>query len=54
MTRTDTDPEIDGLVGGVSRISTKDLPGGTPEDEMKNAKNHKLGHLQSTKDTIDS
>ncbi|KAK6610491.1 phosphoinositide 3-phosphate phosphatase [Botrytis cinerea] len=38
----------------VSTISTADLPGGVPEDQMKNAKGHKLGHLQSVHRIIDS
>ncbi|KAF7917076.1 hypothetical protein BELL_0138g00150 [Botrytis elliptica] len=38
----------------VSTISTADLPGGVPEDQMKNAKGHKLGHLQSVNRTINS
>lgn len=38
----------------VSAISTADLPGGVPENQMKNAKGHKLGHLQSVNRTINS
>lgn len=53
---------VDGINGindipnapSTSTISTADLPGGVPEDQMKNAKGHKLGHLQSIKKTINS
>ncbi|KAB8289981.1 hypothetical protein EYC80_010308 [Monilinia laxa] len=38
----------------VSTISTADLPGGVPEDQMNNAKEHRLGHVQSVNRTIDS
>jgi len=37
-----------------STISTSSLPDGKPEDEMKNAKEHKLGHLSSIKKVVDS
>lgn len=46
-------PGVEAIVGGVSQISTKDLPGGVPEDQLKDAKSHHVGHL-STKKTIDS
>lgn len=41
-------------VGGPSPISTADLPDGVPEDQLKDAKDHRIGHLQSVKRTIDS
>jgi hypothetical protein len=47
-------PEIDAVAGGVSQISTRDLPDGVPEEQLRDAKDHKLGHLQSTKKIIDS
>jgi len=47
-------PQVDGIVDGVSHMSTKDLPDGSPEDELKTAKDHKLGHLQSAKKIINS
>jgi hypothetical protein len=53
-TRTDMDPQTDGIVSGVSQISTSDLPDGVPENQLRDAKDHKIGHLQSTKHTIDS
>lgn len=37
-----------------STIPTSDLPDGVPEDQMKDAKTHGLGHLQSTNHTLDS
>ncbi|CZR62302.1 related to protein-tyrosine phosphatase [Phialocephala subalpina] len=40
--------------GGPSQIPTVELPGGVPEDQLKDAKTHRLGHLQSTKKTLDS
>ncbi|PQE31246.1 dual specificity phosphatase protein [Rutstroemia sp. NJR-2017a WRK4] len=40
--------------GITSSIPTSDLPGGVPEDQMKTAKTHGLGHLQSTKHALDS
>lgn len=46
--------EIPNEIGGPSSIATSDLPDGVPEDEMKTATGHKLGHLKSTKNTIDS
>jgi hypothetical protein len=52
--RTDMPPQVDGIVDGVSHMSTKDLPDGSPEDELKTAKDHKLGHLQSAKKIINS
>ena len=42
------------MIGNASTISTADLPDGAPEDEMKDAKSHNIGHLQSSKKTIDS
>ena len=47
------DPEIDAVVGGVPQISTRDLPDGVPEEQLRGANDHKLGHLQSTKKIID-
>lgn len=38
----------------VSTISTADLPGGVPEYQMKNAKDHRLGHVKSLKKTMES
>jgi protein-tyrosine phosphatase len=35
-------------------VPTSELPGGVPEEQMKDAKSHGLGHLQSLKKTIDS
>lgn len=57
MIRNEISPDGDEVaheIGGPSSIPTSDLPGGVPEDEMKTAKDHKLGHLKSTKKTIDS
>ncbi|KAE8447760.1 hypothetical protein EG329_010154 [Mollisiaceae sp. DMI_Dod_QoI] len=51
-TASSTTPQ--GEIGGASQISTSELPGGVPEDQLRDAKPHKLGHLQSTKKTIDS
>jgi hypothetical protein len=47
------DPGVEAIVGGVSQISTRNLPDGVPENELKDAEDHHLGHL-STKKTIDS
>jgi protein-tyrosine phosphatase len=41
-------------VGGPPPISTADLPDGVPEDQLKDAKDHRIGHLQSVKRTMDS
>jgi hypothetical protein len=57
MIRNEMSPDGDKIaneIGGPSSIATSDLPGGVPEDEMKTAKVNKLGHLKSTKKTIDS
>jgi len=52
---TSQQPQADsGLVGGISSITTADLPGGVPEEEMKTAHDHKLGHLASIKKNRDS
>ncbi|KAG0649075.1 Pten 3-phosphoinositide phosphatase alpha [Hyphodiscus hymeniophilus] len=53
-TRTDMDPETEALARGVSQISTKDLPDGKPEDQLKDARDHHLGDFSSAKKTIDS
>lgn len=39
----------EGIVSGVQHISTDELPGGQPEDELKTAKEHSLGHLAKKK-----
>ena len=41
-------------VGGPLPISTADLPDGVPEGQLKDAKDHRIGHLQSARRTIDS
>jgi len=52
---TQSSPQTqDAHVGHASTISTSSLPDGKPEDEMKNAKEHKLGHVSSIKKIIDS
>ncbi|KAA8573239.1 hypothetical protein EYC84_003734 [Monilinia fructicola] len=38
----------------VSTVSTAELPGGVPEEQMKDAKGHRLGHVQSVNRTINS
>lgn len=40
--------------GGISTVRTGDLPDGVPEDELRDAKDHKIGHLQLAKKTMDS
>ncbi|KUJ16785.1 phosphatases II [Mollisia scopiformis] len=37
-----------------STTPTVDLPGGVPEDQLEDAKTHRLGHVQATRKTIDS
>lgn len=44
----------DAHIEHASTIPTSSLPDGKPEDEMKNAKEHKLGHVSSIKKIIDS
>ncbi|RAL62365.1 hypothetical protein DID88_004931 [Monilinia fructigena] len=58
-TKKVTGNQVDGIddipsAPKVSTISTADLPGGVPEDQMKDAKGHGLGHVQSVNRTIDS
>jgi protein-tyrosine phosphatase len=48
------DRGVDAVGGGVSQISTKDLPGGVPEDQLKDAKSHHVGHLSSAKKSVES
>ena len=45
---------IDGVIQGVQRISTENLPGGKPEEELKTSPEHILGHLKKKKDTSTS
>lgn len=40
---------VAGIVSGMKDISTGDLPGGKPEDEMKTSHDHVPGHLSRTK-----
>lgn len=57
MNRTDMSPvgnEMPENIGDATTVPTSELPGGAPEEEMKTVHEHKLGHLQSTKKTIDS
>jgi len=49
--RASTDPTGS---SSASRISTSDLPDGVPTDQLKTAKEHKLGHMSSVKKNIDS
>ncbi|KAL3418310.1 dual specificity phosphatase [Phlyctema vagabunda] len=51
---SNSSPDVAGIISGVSQISTSELPDGVPENELKTAKNHKLGHLKSLKKTQDS
>ncbi|KAF2799846.1 phosphatidylinositol-3,4,5-trisphosphate 3-phosphatase [Melanomma pulvis-pyrius CBS 109.77] len=37
---------IAGIVSGIEHVSTGDLPDGKPESQLKNAKEHTLGHLR--------
>ena len=50
--RSQTEPGH--AVGGPTQISTADLPDGVPEDQLKGAKDHHIGHFQLAKRTIDS
>ncbi|KAF2467324.1 phosphatidylinositol-3,4,5-trisphosphate 3-phosphatase [Lindgomyces ingoldianus] len=43
--------DVAGIVGGIQHISTGDLPGGRPEEEMKTANEHSLGRLGYAKKT---
>ncbi|KAI9816236.1 MAG: Telomerase protein component 1 [Pycnora praestabilis] len=45
---------IEGEVGGMTDVSTRNLPDGKPEYEMNDAKEHSFGHLKKTKDTKSS
>lgn len=38
-----------GVIGGVQHVSTKDLPGGSAEKDLKTATEHALGHLKLAK-----
>lgn len=49
-----SDPEVAGVISGVSHISTSDLPDGVPEADLKDANDHKLGHMKSLKKTTES
>lgn len=49
--RASTDPTGN---SSASTIPTSDLPGGVPTDQLKTAKEHKLGHMSSVKKNIDS
>ncbi|KAF4533858.1 Protein-tyrosine phosphatase receptor/non-receptor type [Lasiodiplodia theobromae] len=40
-----------GIVQGKEHVSTSSLPGGVPEEEMKTAHPHGLGHMKSKKDS---
>ncbi|KAL1621193.1 Telomerase protein component 1 [Diplodia seriata] len=40
-----------GVVHGKEHVSTGSLPGGVPEEEMKTAHPHQLGHMKSKKDS---
>jgi hypothetical protein len=41
-------------IGNIPTIPTSSLPDGRPEEEMKTAKEHKLGHVSSIKKVVDS
>ncbi|KAH7384819.1 hypothetical protein BKA64DRAFT_681504 [Cadophora sp. MPI-SDFR-AT-0126] len=47
-------PQNPTLVAKAATIDTAALPGGLPADQLRDAKTHGLGHLQSNKKTIDS
>lgn len=36
---------VEAVTHGISSVSTGDLPGGKPEDELKDAKDHTVGHM---------
>lgn len=36
---------VEDITHGISSVSTGDLPGGKPEDELKDAKDHTVGHM---------
>jgi hypothetical protein len=40
-------------VGTATTISTAHVPGGAPEEELKDAKHHNIGHFQASRNMID-
>ncbi|KAI9831785.1 MAG: hypothetical protein M1819_004682 [Sarea resinae] len=48
------EPSLAGKVTGAKHVLTGDLPDGKPQEELKTAKEHSIGHLKRTKDTSTS
>ncbi|CAG8949265.1 hypothetical protein HYFRA_00004890 [Hymenoscyphus fraxineus] len=46
--------DISEFIGGSPTVSTGDLPGGVPPEEMKSPRQHGLGHLQAANKLINS